>query len=517
MIALFLTHSPRTFSHPSNRRAPIPGPALSLFSAKISISHRSRASVDRFFRTSIPTRSIRPSAASGKTYRVSSRFLLLSALLALLSLIGGCGDSQVRPMRLLWAEWPPAHALQEVANLYTQQTGVPIEVVRKSWDGAFGDATFAEFRNRGENYDIIIGDSQWLGLGAVGGHYLELTDWMSENLPLDKISPTALKWYCEYPAASRRYYSVPCEADAMAWAYRKDLFEDSLHIQGFSEFLKSQGLLDFPLAPPETWEQLRQIARYFHQDIPGMAGVVMATSRHYDMATMSFEQILWSHGGEFGDYAARKVSINTPQSVAALKLFADLMETTSRGGRSIGYNEITSEFIAGRAAMACNFFAFCPGYLNPTENPDYYDKIGFFNSPATRLADGRLMRAASLGGQGMSINAHISVKRQEKAKAFLKWFSSTEVQRIWAEKGGFTSNLEILQSAEFKSATPYNSLFPEAFSMMRDFWSVPEFDELLKVVQREVCAVLQEGAAPAQAIANIQYEHERILARRVRH
>lgn len=433
------------------------------------------------------------------------------------ALLSSCGDRDNRPLRILWAEWPPAHALQAVGDLYTRQAGVPVEVVRKSWDGAFGDATFAEFRNRGQNYDIIIGDSQWLGLGAVGGHYLELTGWMHQNLALDRISPTALKWYCEYPAGSRRYFSIPCEADAMAWAYRKDLFEDSLHILGFADFLRNEGLADFPLGPPETWEQLKHIARYFHQAIPDMAGLVMATSRHYDMATMSFEQILWAHGGEFGDYATRKVTINSPQSVAALRLFAELMETTSRGGRSIGYNEITSEFIAGRAAMACNFFAFFPGYLDPAENPDYYDKIGFFNSPATRLPDGRLLRAASLGGQGMSINAHISDARQERAKAFLKWFSTTEVQKIWADKGGFTSNLDILQSPEFKAATPYNGLFPEAFSMMRDFWSVPEFDELLKVVQREVCAVLQDGADPAKAIAAIQADHERILSRRVRH
>jgi multiple sugar transport system substrate-binding protein len=431
------------------------------------------------------------------------------ALCASALLLSGCGSRPDAPeIKILWAEWRPSDALAELGAQYREKTGVSVKVVKKSWSGAFGDATFSEFRNRDDNYDIIIGDSQWMGLGVVGGHYLELTDWMKENIKLDELEPAALKWYCEYPKGAARYYAVPCEADAIAWAYRKDLFEDPAHRSGFARFLEAHKVTPaFPLAPPRTWEQLAWIARYFKQAVPGMAGLVMPTSRNYDMATMSFEPMMWSFGGDFGNYETNAVTVDGKGTVDALRFYTDLMQSTSPGGRNMGYGEVAAEFIAGRAAMACNFMAFFPAIASPGNNPDFHDKTGYFNSPGHQ--DGG--RAVALGGQGMSINAHISKERQERAKAFLKWFSETAVQQQWAEKGGFPSNKSVLASASFKKAAPYNPLFEEAFQLMRDFWSVPEYDDMMKTCQREFCAVFQDGADPAEAVRQIQSEHEAIL------
>ena len=433
-------------------------------------------------------------------------------------LFASCGRSESpTEIKILWAEWRPSDALADLCQAYQAKTGVHVQVVKKSWDGAFGDATFSEFRNRDDNYDIIIGDSQWMGLGAVGGHYLELTDWMKENIRVDRLEPAALKWYCEYPKGSARYYAVPCEADAMAWAYRKDLFEDPAHKEGFARYLAREKVTPvFPLAPPASWEQLRLIARYFKQAIPGMAGLVMPTSRSYDMATMGFEPVMWAFGGEFGDYVTNRVTISSPATVEALRFFTDLLASSSSGGRNMGYGEVAAEYIAGRAAMACNFMAFFPTLTSPGDNPDFYDKTGFFNSPGHTDKAGQTRRAAALGGQGMSINAHISPGRQQRAKDFLKWFSQSGTQEAWAAKGGFTSDKTVLTGQAFRKAAPYNPLFEEAFQLMRDFWAVPEYDDMMKTCQREFCAVFQDGANPVTAADQVQAEHEAILKKRGR-
>jgi hypothetical protein len=150
-----------------------------------------------------------------------------------------------------------------------------------------------------------------------------------------------------------------------------------------------------------------------------MAGLVMPTSRKYDMATMSFEPVMWSFGGDFGDYEKNRVTIESRYTVDALRFYTDLMQSTSPGGRNMGYSEVAAEYIAGRAAMACNFFAFFPALASPRDNPDFYDKTGYFNSPAHIDPAGVRQRAVALGGQGMSINAHISPERQQRAKDFL--------------------------------------------------------------------------------------------------
>lgn len=417
-------------------------------------------------------------------------------------------------LHILWADWEPARALQTLAEEYTALTGVKVKVIRKSWDGAFAEAAFAEFRNRDDNYDIIIGDSQWLGLGVVGRHYLELTDWLPKHVAVQDIVPSALKWYAEWPQGSQRYFAVPCQADAMGWVYRRDLFEDPGHRQAFAAYLARKGVADFPLGVPRTWQELRHIAAYFQEKVPGMTGVAMPTSRHYDMATMSFEQMLWAFGGEFGDYAGNRVTIKSAETVEALQYFNDLLSTASSGGRNMSYGDVVAQVVSGQAAMACTFFAFFPSFINPANNPDFYDKLGFFNAPGHVDPQGVMRRATSLGGQGMSINAHTDTRRQERAKAFLTWFSSLETQKKWATRGGISANRIVLQGADFRAATPYNGLFEEAFGLMKDFWSVPEFGDLLEVTQREICAVIQQGKPPLEAVGIMQDEHERILKAR---
>ncbi len=444
---------------------------------------------------------------------LKTHYLWVVSLIGATLFLQSCNSRSNSPqIKILWAEWRPSDALSELGKVYETNTGIPVKMVKKSWDGAFGDATFSEFRNRDDNYDIIIGDSQWMGLGVVGKHYVELTNWMKTNVDTSNMEPAALKWYCEYPKGAHRYYAVPCEADAMAWAYRKDLFEDPDHKTGFRNWLVSKGVAPvFPLAPPETWEQLRLIALYFKESMPGMAGLVMPTARGYDKATMTFQAIMWAFGGEYGNYATNQVTIDSPNTVEALRFFTSLMDATSPGGRNMGYSEVNAEFLAGRSAMACNFMAFFPVLASVSDNPDFHDKIGYFNAPGHVDKKGVFRRAATLGGQGMSINAHISVERQARAKAFLKWFSETSTQRMWADKGGFTSNKTVLASEAFKSATPYNPIFEEAFRLMKDFWSLPEYDDLMKVCQREFCAVFQDGADAAVAVKHVQADHEAIL------
>lgn len=431
--------------------------------------------------------------------------------------LSGCGENSRRhgaELQILWADWEPARALQALSEEYFALTGVKVKVIRKSWDGAFTDAAFSEFRNRADNYDILIGDSQWLGIGVVGHHYLELTDWLPNHVPLDQIVPSALKWYSEWPQGSNRYYAVPCEADAMGWVYRRDLFENPQNQAAFQDYLVSHRVEPFPLGVPNTWEELKWIAAFFHEKVPGVEGVALPTSRKYDMATMSFEQILWAFGGEFGDYENNRVTIQSPASVEALQYFTDLLKSASSGGRNMSYGDVTAQIVSGHTAMACTFFAFFPSLTSPTSNPDFYNKLGFFNAPGHVDKQGVIRRATSLGGQGMSINSHISTNRQKRAKDFLAWFSKREIQQRWASRGGITANRLVLQSDEFRRAAPYNVLFEEAFSLMKDFWSVPEFGDLMDVTQREICSVVQQGKTPVQAVKVIQSEHEKLLKAR---
>ena len=61
----------------------------------------------------------------------------------------------------------------------------------------------------------------------------------------------------------------------------------------------------------------------------------------------------------------------------------------------------------------------------------------------------------------------------------LEWFVKEDTQKRWAELGGYTANAAILESEEFRKATPFNEAFFQTMFKVRDFWALPEYAELL--------------------------------------
>jgi multiple sugar transport system substrate-binding protein len=83
-----------------------------------------------------------------------------------------------------------------------------------------------------------------------------------------------------------------------------------------------------------------------------------------------------------------------------------------------------------------------------------------------------------LGGQGISIISYS--RNQEEAKKFLEWLVRDDIQARWAELGGYTAHAKTLESQEFRNATPYNEAFYQSMFVVKDFWAVPYYAELLQ-------------------------------------
>lgn len=141
--------------------------------------------------------------------------------------------SSVKELTIIWAEWDPANYLQQLGNEYEKATGVKITVVQEPWP-TFGNRFGTEMAGKGSSYDLVVGDSQWLGQGSSDGDgwYVELTPtWADLNGP--GLAPATVTSYAEYPKGSGKYWAYPMEGDAPGWAYRKDLFEDPKEMKRF--------------------------------------------------------------------------------------------------------------------------------------------------------------------------------------------------------------------------------------------------------------------------------------------
>ena len=408
----------------------------------------------------------------------------------------------VTELTILWAQWDPADYLQEIGNMYEEETGIAINVVQEPW-GSFQDLFFTEMAAQGTSYDMVVGDSQWLGQSVTGGHYLDLTDFLVGEGIADTVTEATLTYYAEYPTGSGQYYAYPTEGDANGWAYRRDLFEDPEEMAAFEEEY------GYPLAPPETYEQLMDIAQFFTRPDEGLYGAAIYTQADYDALTMGVENVLFSWGAEWQDENNNVMGVvNSPEAIEAIEFYHDLYQCCQAPGLSNAFfAEVNDAFIGGQVAMAMNYFAFFPALTNPSVNP-YAETTGFFVNPAGPDGD----QHAALGGQGTSIISYITPERQEAAKDFIRWFAQEEIQAEWGALGGYTCNINVLASEEFLNVAPYNAAFAETMTFVKDFWNVPVFGELLLVVQTELGEYIVGGQGTAEeAMNSIAEQHQQIL------
>lgn len=348
-------------------------------------------------------------------------------------------------------------------------------------------------------YDMIVGDSQWLGRGATEGHYVDLTDWSKTNVPWSDYTDNIKKFYCVY---NDKIWALPCEADAIGFAYRKDLFNSPVEQANF------KAKYGYPLAPPATWKQFRDVAEFFTRPANKLYGCALfyAGPGSYDGATMGFMETLWCLGGAFFDPKTGLVqgTVNSPASVNALAFYAqELKKYNPPGAENFYFNETLSAFKSGQVAMAMDWFTFFPALVDKNQNI-YADQTGFFEAPS-----GPAGHYISLGGQGISISSYS--KHIEEAKKFLAWFSQEDTQQKWADMGGLSCNSKVLKSPQFLNAVPFNPIFAESVPLLRDYYNNPVYAPLLEVTQEEINACTAGQITPLQAMNIVAQKHTDIL------
>ena len=227
------------------------------------------------------------------------KWLLKLSSLAVLLALSTAGYAQEK-LTILWAQWDPANYLQELVKDYQKETGVEVVVETTPWSD-FQTKAFTEWNAHGDAYDMVVGDSQWLGAGSTAGHYVELTDFFKKNDVANKMAKATVVGYAEYPGKSGHYWGIPLEGDANGWAYRKDWFEDPKEKTAF------KAKYGYELDVPKTWAQLRDIAEFFYRPKEKRYGVTIYTDNSYDALVMGVMNTIFGYGGEMGDYATNQV------------------------------------------------------------------------------------------------------------------------------------------------------------------------------------------------------------------
>ncbi|MBX5205309.1 sugar ABC transporter substrate-binding protein [Rhizobium sp. NZLR1] len=142
-----------------------------------------------------------------------------------------------------------------VAEKFTAETGIEVKFSVVPYQGVF-DKFSAEIASGSSAFDVVAIDVVWNAKFA--GHVEDLSPLFTEAVR--KALPPALLADAK---VGGKMIGMPAWANAEIVFYRKDLFDKPEEQKAF------QAKYGYPLAPPKSWQQWRDIAKFFTRDTDG--------------------------------------------------------------------------------------------------------------------------------------------------------------------------------------------------------------------------------------------------------
>ncbi|WP_067818382.1 extracellular solute-binding protein [Actinomadura kijaniata] len=249
--------------------------------------------------------------------------------------------------------------------------------------------------------DVLRADVGWVTEFASLGYLAPLDGTYALDKPEDLL-PT--------PAGSTKFngktFAVPQTTDSLGLLYNKELLKKAGHE-----------------APPKTIAELKQFALDV-KDKTGKTGLTLNVDGFFVLP------FLYGEGGDLVDAANKKITVNSPQSVAGLKVISDLISSGAAAKPAIAdsYLAAMTAFKEGRTAMI---------YNGPWSTTDALKGSAFKNKENLGVAPvpaGSVKAASPTGGHDYTVYA--GSKNLAASYAFVRFMSSTDSQSKVAARLG---------------------------------------------------------------------------------
>lgn len=415
---------------------------------------------------------------------------IAAALTVATAAVAGAPSAKADDLTLCWAAWDPANALIELSKDFEAKTGHNMSFEFVPWPN-FADRMLNELNSGGQLCDLMIGDSQWIGLGAEAGHYVKLNDFFeAQGISMDDFIPATVTGYAEWPKGTPNYWALPAFGDVVGWTYRKDWFGRP-ELQ--AEFKDRYGR---DLDVPNSLAELKDIAEFFQgREIDGTTvyGAAIYTERGSEGITMGVTNVLYNYGFEYSNpdkpYDLPGY-VNSDGAVAGLEFYKALYDCCTPPGSSDWYmSENIDAYKSGQVALQMNFAFIWPGvHADPNVGGE---RSGYFANPP-----GPGGHFAQLGGQGISVVSYTDSR--DAALEYVQWFAQPSVQKKWWELGGYSALKAVVEDPGFASSQPYAQTFLDSMAIVKDFWAEPAYASLLLPMQDRVHKYVIAGEGTAK-------------------
>lgn len=249
-------------------------------------------------------------------------------------------------------------------------------------------------------YDLVMMDDTWSPEFIANGWLKPLP---ATLVDADMVASTVALGR----APNGNLYALPVVGNVEMFAYRRDL------------------LAKYKLQAPRNWDDVLKIAQATSADA-NVSGVVFRGTKGNPVVT-GFLPILWAYGGDVID-ASGKVSIDSPQALAALKMFVALKAHAPKDVAVYGAAEVRDALQKGAVAQAIEVW---PAWVPALDDPKQSRVVG---EVALQAPPGQVKGPAPmLGIWQMAIPK--DAQHAALAQAFLAYLTSRETQTRLAGMG----------------------------------------------------------------------------------
>ena len=141
----------------------------------------------------------------------------------------------------------------------------------------FADRMLNELNSGGKLCDLLIGDSQWIGGSAENKYYVKLNDFFDkEGIKMSDFSPATVYGYSNGPRARRTI------GRCLPWAMPMAGSTARTGLPSLSCRPNTRKKYNRDIAPPKTWDELNEAAKFFQgREIDGkkVYGAAIFTER----------------------------------------------------------------------------------------------------------------------------------------------------------------------------------------------------------------------------------------------
>lgn len=319
------------------------------------------------------------------------------------------------------------------------ELGIKLKIVEFTFEDAHRVQT-EQGQANGSTYDLFMMDDPWVPEYALNHYVANLTElgyqpdagFVPNTLELGYWPPHSGPRFPGVDAAApSELYALPLIGDTQLFTYRKDLIDQA----------------------PESWADILQIAaaqsdpaaKRYISTMRGVSGNPIVTE---------WFPYLYSFDGELFDDQWQP-RFNSPEGVAALQLFLDLMQYQPEGVANFDSSEQLACYLEGQCLTNIAW----TGSILAAEDPSQSKVVGLNGWTTTP----QQVRHSSQIGNFMLAIAQGS-KNKEAALKVLQWLTSDEFQLEFAKQRGIPVRVAAFTDPALQSQYPWLPVVQEALN-----------------------------------------------------